>query len=366
MFLTNRVGTELVMNILAENTNILFPGLKITLKSVADSISIGGFEIAFYGICIAIAMVLGYLVAEFQAKRTNQDPEIYLDFAIIAIIVSVICARLYYVIFEFDSFKGNLLSIFNLRTGGLAIYGGIIGGITTCIIYTKRKKMDFLNFADTACVGLLTGQIVGRWGNFFNREAFGSYSNGLFRMLVNVKDTSWYFDPASSESSLREAYAGKTVALNRILEIRNNAQVIDGETYISVHPTFFYESFFNFLLLIAILLYTKKKKANGELFFMYVGGYGLIRFFVESIRSDQLFLWGTGVAVSQIIAALMFVVSVIAIVKLRISRPLAVTEDKLVAAEEATIDSAEENSDNDDADENNSATKTLGEDESNG
>ena len=321
------------------NTDIIFPGLHITLKSVASYININGFHIAFYGIIIALGMIMGYLCAEFQAKRTGQNPELYLDFAVGAIIVSVICARLYYVIFEFNSFKGNLLSIFNLRTGGLAIYGGVIGGIASAIVYTKViKKISFLNFADTACAGLLTGQIIGRWGNFFNREAFGSYSDGPFRMLINVKDTSWYFDPSSSEQALRNIYEGKAAALNRILEIRNNTLVIGGETYISVHPTFLYESFLNLCLLILILLYTKKKKVNGELFFMYVGGYGLIRFFVEGIRSDQLFLWGTGLAVSQLLAALMFAGAVAAIIYLRIKHPSCEKGENVINEETAVKD----------------------------
>lgn len=310
------------MILLSENTDILFPGLGIALKNVPDGISVFGFRIAIYGICIAIGMMLGYMISEYQARRTNQNPELYLDFALIAIIVSVICARLYYVIFAWDDFASRPLQILNLRTGGLAIYGGVIGGIATCIIYTKIKKLDFWLFADTACVGLITGQIIGRWGNFFNRECFGSYTNGPFRMLVDVNKTSWYFNPAYSESLVREAYAGKTAALERILEIRNNVVEIDGAIYASVQPTFFYESFLNLCILIAILLYTKHKKANGEQFLMYVGGYGLVRFFVEGMRSDQLFLWGTGIAVSQLIAAIMFLGAVAGVVYLRKTHPL--------------------------------------------
>ena len=157
-------------------------------------------------------------------------------------------------------------------------------------------------------------------------------------MLINVKDTSWYFDPSSSEQALRNIYEGKAAALNRILEIRNNTLVIGGETYISVHPTFLYESFLNLCLLILILLYTKKKKVNGELFFMYVGGYGLIRFFVEGIRSDQLFLWGTGLAVSQLLAALMFAGAVAAIIYLRIKHPSCEKGENVINEETAVKD----------------------------
>ena len=310
------------MTILAEKTDIIFPGLHIHFKNVGDGFSIFGFRIAYYGVCIAIAMVVGYLVAEFQAKRTRQNPETYLDFAIVAVIISVICARLYYVAFAWDKFKDDPVSILNLRTGGLAIYGGILGGITTAVVYSRRKKINMGKFCDTAIVGLLTGQIIGRWGNFFNREAFGSYAKGPFRMLLNVKDVWWQFNPASSEEALRKEYEGKKVALERILEIRNNTVERSGETYVSVHPTFLYESVLNLCLLIIILLYTKKKKANGELLFMYVAGYGAIRFFVESMRSDQLLLWGTGLAVSQLLSIVMFAVGVSMIIYLRLKKPL--------------------------------------------
>ncbi len=306
----------------AEKTDIIFPGLGIHFKNVGDGIMIGDFKIAYYGVCIALAMVAGYLVAEYQAKRTKQNPERYLDFAIWAVIISVICARVYYVIFDWDSFADSPLQVFNLRTGGLAIYGGVLGGITCAVVYSKRKNINMGLFCDTAVVGLLTGQIVGRWGNFFNREAFGSYTNGFTRMLVNVKDVWARFDPSTSEEALRAQYEGKTAALNKILEIRNNTVLMDGETYISVHPTFFYESFLNLMLLITILVFTRKKKANGELFFMYVAGYGAIRFFVEGLRSDQLLLWGTGLAVSQLISIVMFVVGACMIVYLRKNKPL--------------------------------------------
>ncbi|MGN0165135.1 MAG: prolipoprotein diacylglyceryl transferase [Lachnospiraceae bacterium] len=316
------------MFFLSGNTDIMFPGLGITLENVGNGIEIFGFKVAYYGICIGIAMILGYLVADFQARRTKQNPEQYLDFAVIAIIISVICARLYYVAFKWEDFASNPLQIFNLRTGGLAIYGGVIGGVASAIVYTRLNKLSFRLFADTACVGLLTGQIIGRWGNFFNREAFGSYTDGIFRMLVDVKETSWMFNPAYSEELVREEYAGKTAALEKVLEIRNNAVVIDGATYISVHPTFLYESFFNLILLCIIMAYTRHKKADGELFLMYVGGYGLIRFFIEGLRSDQLLLWGTGIAVSQVLAAIMFIGAVVGIVYLRKKKPLHTTTEK--------------------------------------
>lgn len=267
---------------------VSFPNMGIYFKNVGSYISVFGFHIAYYGMIITFGMICGYLVAEWQAKRTNQNTELYLDFAIYAIIFSVIGARLYYVIFTWDEFKGNLLQIVNLRTGGLAIYGGVIGGILTCIVYAKVKKQSFWLMADTAVAGLLTGQIIGRWGNFFNKEAFGSYTDNILAMRLP-------WDVARQHMSSDSA--------SQLVQY-----VQDG--YIQVHPTFLYESLWNLGVLIFILCYTKYKKFNGELFFMYLAGYGLGRVWIEGLRTDQLLLWGTNIAVSQLLAFGMFFVSV--------------------------------------------------------
>ena len=168
---------------------ISFPNLGIVIENLPKSISVfGRFDIAFYGIIIGLGIAMGYIVASFQATRTGQDKEVYLDFAMYAVVVSIIGARIYYVVFSWDDYKDDIIQVFNLRAGGLAIYGGVIGGIITAIVYTKIKKMKFTLLADTACVGLLTGQIIGRWGNFFNREAFGDYTNNLFAMRLSTYD----------------------------------------------------------------------------------------------------------------------------------------------------------------------------------
>lgn len=301
---------------LTENTNINFPNLGIFLKNVGDHFTVFGVDIAFYGIAIAVGMISGYLIAEWTARRTGQNPELYLDFAIWAIIVSVACARLYYVVFNWEAFADEPMSIFNLRTGGLAIYGGVIGGITSAFVYTKIRKIPWGRFFDTAIVGLLTGQIVGRWGNFFNREAFGTYTDGLFAMQVDVRDASGYFNPEVSQQIVENAYAGKPAALENILEIRNNALVIDGATYIQVHPTFLYESVWNLVLLIFLLIYTKHKRFDGEIFLLYLIGYGLGRLWIEGLRTDQLFLWRTPLAVSQVLSGLLVLIGVAAYIYL--------------------------------------------------
>lgn len=295
-------------------TNINFPNLGIELKNISSGIDVFGFRIAFYGIVIGLGMLLGWLIAEWMARRTGQNPELYLDFALIAIVVSVIGARIYYVIFAWDEFADRPLSIFNIRTGGLAIYGGIIAAVLTAILYTRVKKYSFWLLADTASIGLVTGQIIGRWGNFFNREAFGKYTDGLFAMQLDRRDVSSVFKASVSVEKLQELYAGKEAAFDRIIEIRDHIVTINGVEYIQVHPTFLYESLWNLSLLIILFLYTKHKKFDGEVMLLYLAGYGLGRVWMEGLRTDQLFLWGTPFAVSQLLSALLVVGAVVAII----------------------------------------------------
>jgi len=289
-------------------TNIRFPNLGIELKNVPTGIDIFGFRIAFYGMIIGFGMLCGFLIAEWVAKKTGQDPELYLDFALIAIVVSVIFTRLGYVVFSWDEFKDNLLEIFNLRSGGLMIYGGIFGAILSAVVFSKVKKYPFWLLADTGCIGLITGQIIGRWGNFFNREAFGKYTDSLFAMQLNIKDVSYDF--RMPVVSLAEKYAGRQAAFERIMEIRNNTVWVNGAEYIQVHPTFLYESLWNLAVLIILIICTKRKKFDGEIMLLYLAGYGLGRVWIEGLRTDQLFLWGTPIPISQLISALIVLFSV--------------------------------------------------------
>ena len=292
--------------LLTGKTNINFPKLNISLKNVPDGFDVFGFHIALYGICIGLGMLCGWLIAEWMAKRTGQNPEIYLDFALVAIVVSVIFTRLFYVLFSLDEFIDDPLQIFNLRNGGLMIYGGIFGAVLTAVIYTRIKKYSFWLLADTGCIGLVTGQIIGRWGNFFNREVFGKYTNSIFAMQLDRSVVTE--DYRMAEHLLREKYAGKETLINRIMEIRNNIQTVDGVEYIQVHPTFLYEALWNLGLLIFLIFYTKHKKFDGEIFLLYIIGYGLGRFWIEGLRTDQLFLWGSPIAVSQALAGAMVII----------------------------------------------------------
>ena len=166
--------------------NISFPNLGIYLDYVGKSISIFGFSIAYYGMIIGAAILIGFLIATAEAKRTGQNPEDYLDMGIVGVIAGIAGARIYYVIFSWDLYKDNLLSIFNLREGGLAIYGGVIGAVIAVFVMAAVKKKSPFQILDTIALALLNGQMLGRWGNFFNREAFGEYTDCLFAMRLPV------------------------------------------------------------------------------------------------------------------------------------------------------------------------------------
>ena len=279
--------------------NINFPHLGIYLERVGKNISVFGFEIAFYGITIAAAMLAGLGLAMRMAKKTGQNPDDYFNLGLIAIVSALIGARAYYVIFAWEHYRDNLLEIFNLRQGGLAIYGGVIGGAIATFVFAKVKKLKFWQLADTASLGLVLGQIIGRWGNFFNREAFGEYTDGLFAMQLPLNAVySWDVTP-------------------KMLE---HLQTIEGVQYIQVHPTFLYESLWNLILLILLLLYTKHKKFHGEVFFLYLLGYGLGRAWIEGMRTDQLWIPGTEIPVSQVLAVTLVIISSVCIVVKRRKR----------------------------------------------
>ena len=273
--------------------DVSFPHLGIYINHLVNHIDIFGFRIAFYGIIIALGMLAGINLACADAKRRGQNPEVYLDFAMYAIIFSIIGARTYYVIFEWDMYKNDLLQIFNLRGGGLAIYGGVIAAVITLIVFTKVKKQSFFSMADSGVLGLILGQIIGRWGNFFNAEAFGGYTDSLFALRYRLD------------------IVGTGMLNNDVL---SHVMETDGVKYIQVHPTFLYESCWNLALLIFMLWYRKRKKFDGEVFFIYLGGYGLGRMIIEGLRTDSLLLPHTNIAVSQLLAGICFVVSIICII----------------------------------------------------
>ena len=278
------------------HTMIEFPNLGIYLENVGKAVTVFNFDIAYYGITIGIGMLMGILIASWQAKRVGVNPEHIVDLAMYGIIFGIIGARIYYVVFSWDMYKDDPLSVFNLREGGLAIYGGVIAAIITVIIFGKVKKISAPLLFDAAGPGLILGQAIGRWGNFFNREAFGEYTDNLLAMRIPID--------AVRKSDVTEL-------------MREHIQTIDGVDFIQVHPTYLYESFWCLMILVIMLVFTKYKKFDGEVFLIYLLGYGLGRVWIEGLRTDQLLLPVVGLPVSQLLAGLLIVGSLSAIVVIR-------------------------------------------------
>ena len=239
--------------------------------------NIFGLDIRWYGIFIATGMMVAILLASFTSKLKDVNYDELLNIAIIAFPMAIIGARLYYVIFEFSQYQDNLLDIFNIREGGLAIHGGVIFGMATAFIYTRYKKENFLEFVDVAAPCIIIAQAIGRWGNFFNSEAHGG--------------------------PVTQAFISKFPTFIQ-------KGMLIGETY--YHPTFLYESIWNILVgLLLIYLLTKTLK-RGTVFFSYIGLYSLGRFFIEGLRTDSLMFGGMRVAqmisLAGIVAWIIFLV----------------------------------------------------------
>ena len=277
------------MQNIMNTTDIAFPNIGLYLEDVPSGFYIGDFFIALYGVVIGIGVITGIMLAARAAKVTGMEPDDVWDFAIYAVIFSIIGARIYYVVFVWDSYKNDLLSIFNFRQGGMAIYGAVIAAFLTLFVYSRIKRRSPFHLGDCGAIGLVWGQILGRWGNFFNREVFGEYTDSLLAMRLPI-------DSVRDHTDITE-------------NIR--AHIIEGTNYIQVHPTFLYESGLNLILLIFMFWYQKRKKFHGEICLLYLGGYGIIRFFIEGIRTDQLKFAGTNIAVSQVLGLVLFVVSVV-------------------------------------------------------
>lgn len=268
---------------------IWFPNLGIEIDHLSrTAFTVFGQDIYWYGIFIGLGVILGVLLALYEAKRTGQNPDTYLDFIIYAMIISIIGARLYYVIFSWDFYSQHPEKIFAIREGGLAIYGGIIGGVLTAIVYSRVKKKNFWVMADTMAPSLILGQMLGRWGNFFNKEAFGGFTDNLFAMRYQL-------------SQVR--------ASDVTPDILQNLVTVNGVDYIQVHPTFLYESLWSLCVFIILLILQRKKKFNGQVCATYFFGYALGRVWIEGLRTDQLCIGN--VPVSQALSAVLIVASVV-------------------------------------------------------
>jgi len=265
---------------------IYFPNMNIEIGHL-DRVAfrLFGLEVYWYGVIITLGILGGLFLALHVAKKTGQDTELYMDFLMYDLLFAFAGARIYYVIFEIEDYLKNPIEIFYLRQGGLAIYGAIIASAITAIVYTRIKKINFFQFADTAVLGLILGQAIGRWGNFVNREAFGDYTESFFAMRLMKEQ----------------------VTAPMTEKILSNLKIIEGITYVQVHPTFLYESLWNIALLIILFVYYKHKRFEGEIMFLYFIGYGIGRLWIEGLRTDPLLLAILQIPVSQIVSVLIII-----------------------------------------------------------
>lgn len=290
---------------------IYFPGFNIFFEKVLSAITILNVKIPLYAVCVTGGFILALIIASKEAQRTGQNDEDYLDFFLWLVIPAIAGARIYYIIFNHERFiqpgkslGKTILDMVNIHNGGLAVYGGLIAGVLAGFIFAKKKRLNFPLFGDTIALGVVAAQILGRWGNFFNRECFGSYTASKFRMAIPVNYfSSGYFQTLRNEGVITS-------------EMLSNQELVKGIACFTVHPTFLYEGLWNLALLIFLLLYRKKKKFDGELAMLYVAGYGLGRFWIEWMRTDSLMIGS--LKVSQVVAAICFFLAVAVIVKNRI------------------------------------------------
>lgn len=251
--------------------DISFPGLGLSFNPSRVAFSIGSKPIYWYGIIIAVGFLLAVLYAMRRCKQFGLTQDNIIDMLICAVPSAIVCARAYYCIFEWELYKDDPIRVLFIWEGGLAIYGGIIGAMLAVLVYTKVAKVKTSAMLDIGGLGLLIGQSIGRWGNFINREAFGTMTGSFLRM-------------------------GLTDA--------------NGAT-IYVHPTFLYESLWNALGLLILHFLSKRRKYDGQVFVMYIGWYGLGRVFIEGLRTDSLYLMGTNLRVSQLVAGICVVFAVV-------------------------------------------------------
>ncbi len=249
---------------------VKFLGIGLNLEISNIAISILGIDIYWYAILIVLAIILSLIILRNNIKHSNTNSNIKFDYMLELIVfllpIAFIFARLYYILFNLEYYANNPIQIFNIRSGGLAIYGGMIGGILTTYIYCRIKKISFIELLDKLAPVLALSQAIGRWGNFFNIEAYGTETTNLLRMGI-----------------------------------------VENGIYKEVHPAFLYESIIDFIIFIILMIMTKKKVKTGKITLTYLLIYSFARFFIEGLRTDSLMLYD--VRISQLISIIIFVIS---------------------------------------------------------
>ena len=245
---------------------ISFPMLGGLTLDVPASFELFGHTFYLYGVVMAIAFIAAVFYASKRAPRVGIKGDDIFGLVLWVLPIAIVGCRVYYVIAEWDRYKDNFWDVFKIWEGGIAMYGGTIAGVITVIVWSHVKKIRFGATLDVASSGLILGQVIGRWANFVNREAFGRETDIFCRMGLTTPDGTTYY----------------------------------------VHPTFLYESLWNLIGFIGLHLFSKKRKFDGEIFLLYVAWYGLGRAWIEGLRTDSLYLFSTGIRVSQLVAALSF------------------------------------------------------------
>ena len=259
---------------------ITFPNLGISVNPSRVAFNVLGKDIYWYGIIIAAGFLLAVIYAMRRAPSFGLTEDNILDMLFVAVPLAIVCARLYYCIFYWDLYRDNPIAILYVWEGGLAIYGGVIGAVIGVAIFCRVKKLPIGPLLDVGGLGLLIGQMIGRWGNFMNREAHGAITDGFFKMGI--------------------------------------ADAAGNVTY--YQPTFLYESVWNLVGFVALHFYSKRRKFDGEVFLLYLAWYGLGRAWIEGLRTDSLYLFNTGIRVSQLLAALSCVAAIAVLVYVRVVR----------------------------------------------
>lgn len=252
--------------------NIGFPAFNLEFSVNRVCFYLFQKPIYWYAIIIMTGFIVGLLVVCKDSPKRGYDKEIISDIAFWGLIFGIVGARIYYCVFDWESFDNNILNVFKIWEGGLAIYGGIIGALISTAVYCRIKKLSFLKICDICAPGLIIGQAIGRWGNFVNAEVFGKETDSVFRMTINSGN--------------------------------------------GVHPLFLYESLWNLLGFILILIFRDKKKADGQVFFSYVLWYATGRLMLEGMRQKQyiLYLIDGKLGISQAVSAVCIILSILFIV----------------------------------------------------
>ncbi|GFI62379.1 prolipoprotein diacylglyceryl transferase [Clostridiales bacterium] len=273
---------------------VWFPNLNIKID-VLDRVafSIFGLDVYWYGILICTGIVLGTYLAMRYMKKIGGNPEHIMDFMLYSIIFCIIGARLYYVAFSWDMYKDDLFKIFNTREGGLAIYGGIIAALIFGIFFVKKKNLNFWDTADVIVPSVPLGQAIGRWGNFFNREAFGGYTDGLFAMRYQLSQVS---------------------SNNLTNSILDNTVIAGGVEYIQIHPTFLYESVWDIAVFLILIIIREKGSFKKGILAWYIILYGAGRMIIEGLRTDSLYLANTSIRVSQALSAILVAIGIMMLI----------------------------------------------------